>query len=396
MTITAPTRPALPLTDIRWSEFGTIARAAYFDHASDSPIPRRSGRVITERVELLENPLAVVPAREGYLARARRHIGTLIGGGADQVALLTNVADATAVVANGLDWRTGDEVIVVAGEFASFVYPWKALERHGVVVKVVPKEAPATRYDDIAAAITPRTRLLAISHVDYQSGFRNDLAALGALCRGHGLLFVVDASQSLGVLPVDAEINGIDVVVAVGYKWLMAPHGIGVLYVSPRVMEQITPSAPGRYAVAGGWQTVDYALDWHADARRYQGGALNWMGVCALAESSGLLVDIGLERVTSVARELSDRIVSGLARLPVRITSDLRESHRSPIVTFTFGLPDIDQAFVEFARGDGVVVGRRAYGVRAGAHFWNDGTDVARLTDAISRFAAKESLAPER
>src|SRR5215213_9909917 len=272
MTLSVPTQADVSLASIRQVEFAAAAGAAYFNHASDSPLPRRAARVMTERITLLENPLATVPAREEYLARAQQHLGRLIGGEPEQIAFLTNAADATSIVANGIDWRPGDEVIIVAGEFASFVYPWKALDRRGVEIKIVAKEGVATRYDDIVAAITPRTRLLAISHVEYQSGFRNDVAGLGALCRSHDLLFVVDASQSLGVLPVDASMNGVDVVVSVGYKWLMAPHGIGVLYVAPAAMERIAPSAP----VPGRRAQLDRCLracGIHRIARRDRPGA---------------------------------------------------------------------------------------------------------------------------
>jgi selenocysteine lyase/cysteine desulfurase len=381
------------LSDIRNSEFSPTVRYAYFNHASDSPLPRRAASVVAERVALLEDPMRGVPARETYLERAQEHLGRLIGGRPEQIAFLTNAADATATVANGIDWRVGDEVIVVAGEFASFVYPWKALERRGVRVTVVAKEGVATAFDEVEAAITPRTRVLAISHVEYLSGFRNDLAALGALCRGHDLLFVVDASQSLGVLPVDAEHHSVDAVIAVGYKWLMAPHGISVLYVAPSAMERVRPTGPGRYSVQEGWETADYGLNWFPDARRYQGGALNWIGVCALAESTGLLHEIGLENVTGASRRVIESLIARLNDLPVRITSDLRESHRSSILTFSFGLAELDEAFVAHAQEAGVILGRRAFGIRVGAHFWNDESDVERLIETVRGFASARASA---
>jgi len=375
------------LQEIRMQEFSSAAKWTYFNHASDSPLPARSARVLRERIGLLEDPRLEVPAREGYLARAQEYLGRLIGGLPEQIAFLTNIADATAVVVNGLAWNPGDEVIVVSGEFASFVYPWKTLERLGVVIRVVAKEGVATLFDDIEAAITPRTRVLAISHVEYLSGFKNDLAALGALCRENDVLFVVDASQSLGVIPIDAEVNGIDVLVAVGYKWLMSPHGISVLYVSPEAMEQIRPSSPGRYSVESGWQSADYGLDWFPDARRYQGGALNWLGVCALAESTGVLDEIGIDQVAAASRRICDGLIERIAGLPVRITSDLRDAHRSSILTFTFGLVDVDEEFVEYAAKAGVILGRRAYGIRFGAHFWNNETDLDRLVTVIREFS---------
>ncbi len=378
--------------EIRQREFAPAAKHAYFNHASDSPLPCRSARVMAERIALLEDPEMRATPREEYLARAQERLGRLIGGRPEQIAFLTNAADATAAVANGIEWHECDEVIVVSGEFASFVYPWKALERFGVRVNVVPKEGVATLFDDIEAAITPRTRVLAISHVEYLSGFQNDLPGLSTLCRGNDMLFVVDASQSLGVLPIEAELHGIDVVLSVGYKWLMSPHGIGVLYVAPGAMERIYPTAPGRYSVQAGWQSADYALDWFPDARRYQGGALNWIGVCALAESTGLLEEIGLTQVTAASRLVLDSVIRRLDGLPVRITSDLRESHRSSIVTFTFGLAEVDDEYVVHAQQQGVILGRRAYGVRVGAHFWTNERDVDRLIDSVRSFSERSGF----
>jgi cysteine desulfurase / selenocysteine lyase len=235
----------------------------------------------------------------------------------------------------------------------------------------------------IEEAIGPRTRVVAISHVEYESGFRNDLRALAALAHQRDALFVVDASQSLGVLPLDAGTDGIDALVSVGYKWLMGPHGIAVLYVSEAAMEQIAPTMPGRYSVEAGWQTVDYALAWQPDARRYQGGALNWIGVCALAESLGLLEELGPEVVEASAMGTMNRIVDRLRQLPVEIRSDLRNDARSAIVTFTLGSREADERCVETAREKGVFFGCRGYGIRIGAHFWNDEADADALLTHI-------------
>jgi selenocysteine lyase/cysteine desulfurase len=147
--------------------------------------------------------------------------------------------------------------------------------------------------------------------------------------------------------------------------------------------------------VQAGWQSADYALDWFPDARRYQGGALNWIGVCALAESTGLLDEIGLEAVTSASMSTMDLLIERLTDLPVRITSDLRASHRSSILTFSFGLSEVDDAFVDHAQAQGVILGRRAFGVRVGAHFWNDARDVERLVGAVLSFAERSDLTTE-
>lgn len=385
----AASTPPLSQTDIahlRAQEFPTASRVTYFNHASDSPMPRRAGDVMRQRIELLENPQATVPARETYLAHAQIALGRLLGGKSEQIAFLTNVADATATVTNGIDWHDGDEVVVLAGEFASFVYPWKAIERRGARVKVVPKRGVATDLDAVAAAVGPRTRVVAVSQVEYLSGYQNDLAALSEIAHKRGALFVVDASQALGAIPVDVVANGVDVAVSVGYKWLMSPHGVSVLYVAPEAMERITPTMVGRYSVQAGWETDDYPLEWYPDARRYQGGALNWIGVCALAESAGLLDEIGLATVAASGAAVSDAVLSGLHDRKIAVTSDLTPTRRSSILTFTFGSAEIDDAFVAHAAASGVILGRRAFGVRFGAHFWNDEADVAQLMAAIDSF----------
>jgi selenocysteine lyase/cysteine desulfurase len=153
-------------------------------------------------------------------------------------------------------------------------------------------------------------------------------------------------------------------------------------------MERIWPTAPGRYSVRAGWQSDDYPLDWFPDARRFQGGALNWIGVCALAESASLLAEIGLETINASAFGVLDAIVERFSTLPVAITSDLATAHRSSIVTFTFGSPEKDDAFVEHAQARAILLGRRTFGVRIGTHVWNDASDVERLVEAVRAFAA--------
>ena len=379
--MTAAPTTAVDLTAVRAVEFPVAGCCAYFNHASDSPVPSRAARAITERVALLQDPLLEVRPREDYLRDAQARLGCLLGVPPTQIAFLTNVADATATIANGLDWRAGDEVVLVAGEFATFVYPWQNLDRLGVRSVFVPKDGAATDLDRVESALSPRTRAVAISHVEYQHGFRNDLAALGRLCRDRDLLLVVDASQSLGVYDLDMAALGVDAVVAIGYKWLMAPHGIAVLAVGESTLDRCRPTAPGRYSVAAGWETDDYALNWHPDARRYQGGALNWIGVTALAESLGLLAEVGPRAVEREAIAVADRLVAGLREGPATLTSDPRAAHRSQIVSFTLGSTETDEAFVQRALAAGVVLGRRGFGVRFGAQFWNTADEVDRLLD---------------
>ena len=384
----------MPLTEtnararhLRENEFAAVAGLAYLDHPSDSPAPERTRRVIEERAELLSNPLAPVRPREDYLADANRRLGDLLNTEPDRLAYLTNVADATAAIANGIAWQTGDNVVLVQGEYPSFVLPWLQLARFGVESRFARSNGTATDLDAIEAAIDERTRVVVISHVDFNTGYRNDLAAIGGLAHAHDALFVVDASQSLGAIPVDVTGWGIDALVCVGYKWLMGTHGISVLYVGETAQEQIAPTAPGRYSVGSGWPFPNYALDWAESARRYQGGALNWIGVCALAESLGLLSEVGKEWVAERVLGLTDLLIEKLDSSPVEVTSVRDPDHRSSYLTFTLGSVERDDALVEAGRAEDVFFVRRGGGIRVGTHIWNDESDLDRLMAVVARAA---------
>jgi cysteine desulfurase/selenocysteine lyase len=384
--MTEPDRgPAPPawLDRVRASEFPLTERWAYLDHATVSPMPARTAAVLRERIATLQDPSRETGQREAYAATARERLGRLMNVPPAQVALLTNLAEAMAVVANGLSWSHGDEVVIPEQEFSSFVYPWLNLERFGVRVVFVPKSGPATELDRIAAAMTPRTRVVAVSHVEFQNGFRHDMEALGRLCADRGVLLAVDVTQSLGVLPVDAQAWQADVVAAHGYKWLMAMHGIAGLYVSESAMARIRPTVPGRSSVTGGFESLDYALDWHPDARRYQSGGPNWTGAAAVATSLSLTEEIGIESGVAQAMSVADAVLAGLRELPVTITTDVRPDHRSQIVSFTTGADAADRALVAWAREAGVYLGRRGMGVRVAAHFWNSAGDAARLLETL-------------
>jgi selenocysteine lyase/cysteine desulfurase len=165
----------------------------------------------------------------------------------------------------------------------------------------------------------------------------------------------------------------------------MAMHGIAALYVSEGAMERIRPTVPGRSSVTGGFESLDFALDWHPDARRYQSGGPNWLGAAAVAASLSLTEEIGVAASAAQAMAVADAVVVGLRTLPVTITSDLRPGHRSQIVSFTTGSAETDKKLVAKAKEDGIYLGRRGMGARVAAHFWNSGDDAGRLLETVRR-----------
>lgn len=344
-------------------------------------MPARTAAVLHERIAALQDPSREHGQRESFASIARDRLGALMNVPPAQIALLTNLGEAMSMVANGLDWQDGDEVVIPEQEFSSLVYPWLNLAGQGVRVVFVPKEGPSTPLQSIERAITPRTRMVAVSHVEFLNGYRHDMVSLGELCRQQGVLLAVDTTQSLGVLPVDAQAWQADIVAAHGYKWMMAMHGIAAFYVSEMVQDRIRPTVPGRSSVRGGFESLDYALDWHPDARRYQSGGPNWTGIAALATSLGIVEEIGIEAAADQASGAASRVLERIQGTMLEITSDVRPDHRSQIVSFTTGDREEDQALVTHLKSKKIVVGLRGKGVRVACHFWNTVGDADCLMD---------------
>jgi selenocysteine lyase/cysteine desulfurase len=380
------------LDELRRAEFPVSAKLTYLDHAAVSPMPVRTAELLKERIAALQDPSLEDHHRERYFEEARERLGRLMHAPARQIALLTNLGEAMAVVANGLDLGPGDEIVIPRKEFSSLVYPWLRQERRGATVVWADKPGAETPLAAIERAMTSRTKVVAVSHVEFLSGYRHDLAALGRLCRERGVLLAVDATQSLGVLPVDVAAWDAGVVAAHFYKWVMAMHGIAGLYVSDEAMARIEPTAPGRSSVTGGFASLDFALDWHPDARRYQSGGPNWTGAAAVARSLSLTEEVGIERAAAQATFVARRVADGLAETAgIALFGTPHGPHGSSIFSFTFGSAEQDAEFARRAKANDVYVGLRNFGVRVACHYWNNAADADRLLAEVASFVAEGS-----
>jgi cysteine desulfurase/selenocysteine lyase len=368
---------------LRAEEFDQVSEWAYLDHAALSPMPNRTAAVMQQFVERFQNPTLEDGSREGFGVLAKERTGRLMNVPPAQVALQFNLGEAMSLAANGLTWSPGDQVVIPEMEFSSLVYPWMNLEPRGVEVVWAKKRGTSTPIESIEAVITDRTRVVAVSHVEFLHGYRHDMDALGELCASRNVLLAVDVTQSLGALPIDAPAWKADIVAAHGYKWMMGFHGIAVLYVSERAMELVAPTTPGRQAVTGGFESPDFALDWYPDARRYESGGPSWIGAAAIGTSLGIVEEIGIEVASRHAINVATRVIEGLADLPVTVVSDLDLAHRSQIVAFTTGSDERDAEIVQGLRARKVFVGRRNLGIRVACHFWNTHAEADRLVAGV-------------
>lgn len=357
---------------------------AYLNHAAIAPPPSAAA----DKVAALARVISTTgdrrwPERNDECERVRRQAARLLGARSPhEVAFVGNTSEALSVVAAGLDWRPGDNLVTVGGEFPSNVYPWWALRAAGVEVRTVARNDGRVEVDDLAAALDGSTRLVALSWVGYDTGFRVDLAALADLCRRRNVLLVVDVIQGLGALAFDAAALGVDVAAAATHKWLLGPEGVGLLYVSDRVVERIRSPRHGWRSVAAKFEWSDLDPTPAEGALRYEAGTLNMLGIHAAGASIDLLLELGPERVERRVLELAARAAERLAEAGWVETARRKPSERSGIVAVHHPERSV-QAAVDALEKHDVIVSNRAGRLRVAPHVYNSEEEIDRLGEIL-------------
>jgi len=313
----------------------------------------------------------------------RRQAAKILGAEAHEIAFLTNTSDGLSVVAGGLDWRVGDRVLVVRPDFPSNLYPWMDLEREGVVVDYVRRREGQVQVEDLEKSLRPGTRLLTVSSVDFLSGYRADLAAMGSFCREKGLLFCVDGIQSLGLVPMDVKGCQIHFLSAGGHKWLLGPMGCGLLYVAQEVVDLVHPKGVGWKSVRRENDFFTIRLDFKPDALRFEPGSLNVLGIHGLGAALNLLLEVGVERIFEGVLAINDLFVQGLRQRGLKIVTPLERDSRSGILSFV-PKADPEKTFYTLME-ENIMVSERKGLIRLSPHFYNSEKDVRRFFETLER-----------
>jgi cysteine desulfurase/selenocysteine lyase len=362
-------------------EFPVTERWAYMNHAAVAPVSRRAAAAMQGAVEDVCRH-GLVHHRHWYQVYdgLRGAAARLVGADPGEIAILKNTTEGLAVVANGLDWRPGDVVVGVEGEFPANYYPWQNLEKRGVKTRWVPQREGCIELEDLDRACQG-ARLLAISYVQYLGGFRIDLEAVGEICARRGCLFVLDAIQGLGVFPVDVRRAKIHALAADGHKWLLGPEGCAILYVASELIPQIEPVELGWWSVANrDYQARDSTP--RPGAARYECGTLNTAGCYGLAAAIELLLEIGVERIGPRVASLAGRIAAGVVGRGYRMLTRPEGEAASGIVAFRKDGVDAVAA-VKHLGEQGIVVAPRSGWIRASPHFYVSEEEVERLIAAL-------------
>jgi selenocysteine lyase/cysteine desulfurase len=364
------------------TEFPVCRRWAYLDHAAVAPTSERARAALVQWADdVAANGVVPEPDWLRRVEYARSVAAALLNATPQDVAFVKNTTEGIGFVAEGLDWRSGDNVVTCADEYPSNLYPWMNLADRGVEVRRVPSREGRVLVDDLRQTMDGRTRLVTLSFVEFASGFRNDLDAVAALCRERGVLFFVDAIQGLGVLPLDVQRTPIDFLSADGHKWLVGPEGAGVFYIRRELVERLHP-------IGVGWNSVENSFDFSRvelrlkpHAGRWEGGTLNVGGVVALGASIELLLSIGVEPITARVLELTDELCRRATTAGLEVYSSRRDGERSGIVSLR--LPGDARAAARTCREQGIVVTHRAGRLRVSPHCYNTVEELARLVEVL-------------
>ena len=314
----------------------------------------------------------------------RTRVGELVSVSPERITFVKNTTAGLGLVAAGLDWREGDNIVGVEREFPANIYPWMGLAHRGVELRLCPVAGGRIESKALLDRCDARTRLVAISAVQFWSGYRADLAELSERLRDRDVLLVVDGIQALGALEINLSRLAVDFLAAGAQKWLLGPIGIGFAYVSPRMQERMRPVTIGTDSVVRESEYFEYDLTFRPDARRYEEAAPNYPGILGLGAAVNLLLRAGRQEVESTVLRLADRLREELTRRGYPLVFSPNKGERSGIVSFRH--PRIAPASVhQHLRDAGIVISLRADFLRASPHFYNSDEDITRLLEALPR-----------
>lgn len=365
--------------------FPIAERSIYFNHAAVSPPPITSIRAVEAQLrDVQENGSANFRDWLAVKEQARALLANLLGARPDQVAFMRNTSDALSSVANGLSWHAGDNIVTFSREFPSNIYPWlRVRDAFGVEVRMCEERNGRIDFAELTSLIDDHTRIVAVSHVQYGSGFRMDLERLGRIARQHDALFVVDAIQALGVVPTNVEAEFIDVAAGASHKWLLAPEGVGYLYLSDRARERIQPTVVGWISVPNPDDYLNFEQGWSRGTLAWDTGTGPTALIHGFKTSLELLTRFGVENVAKYLEELTDDLCERLRAKQYEVVSSRARGEKSQIVCIRH-LGGISAMSLYYQlNSKNIVTAPRLERLRIAPHFYNTPAEVQEFVNAL-------------
>jgi selenocysteine lyase/cysteine desulfurase len=368
------------------SLFPALGTYAYLNSAAVSPMP-------TTAVDAINSQIRDV-AMHGSLhysgwvdtkERCRTLVAEMLGIGREEAAFVRNTSDGIASIANGIDWKTGDNIVSFAGEFPSNFYPWRRVrDRFGVELRLCGEIEGRVNIDELLSMIDSSTKVVALSAVQYASGFRADLERIGRAARAADALFVVDIIQAFGAISLDLPACYVDAACGASHKWLCAPEGCGIIYLSERAHERIEPTMVGWISVGTPWDFADREQALKPNALSWESGTGCSSLFYGLEQSLTLLNETGADRIEEHLSELTDRLCSGIAGLEYEIVSSRKSGEASQIVCIRSRNGMTSNQIASALEAENIIVSPRGDRLRIAPHFYNNEADIDRLIGALA------------
>ena len=369
--------------------FGPFNGGVWLNCAHQGPLPHPARDAALDAVAAKTAPAAMTDeAFTEVPARLRGALARLIGANDDDVLLANSTSYTLNVVAQGLSWRAGDEVVCVDGDFPATVLPWRTLEDKGVRVSLIGDGDARIDADTVAAAIGPRTRVVCLSWVFSFFGHAVDIASIARACRERDVWCVINASQAVGARPLNVTSLEIDALACCGFKWLCGPYATGFGWLRPELRAQLDYPQPHwlRAQSARGLNRVlDYTLSDNVTATAFDVFCnANFFNYAPLAAAVKMLGDIGIERIAAHDQQLIDELIESLDRSKYELLSPASGEQRSTLVYLSHQDPAANERIAEGLRQRRISIAQREGRLRVAPHLHNSSNDITRLTEALS------------
>jgi selenocysteine lyase/cysteine desulfurase len=373
------------------TDFGPFAGRIWLNCAHQAPLPNVAKAEAEEAVAWKAAPWEMTTERfAGVPRRLKQAIGRLINAPPAEIILANSASYGLHLIANGFPWRSGDEVLVMRGDFLSDILPWLGLEPRGVTVRQLEPGGRVLEPDEVEAAIGPRTRLLCLTWVHSFSGWAIDLEAIGAICRARGVTFVVNGAQAVGVRPIDVRTAPIGSLISVGWKWLLGPYATGFCWIRPELLAELRYNQTYWLSMLNaddlGREQLDLTLRADPGAARYDVFATaNFFNFKPWAASLEYLLGCGVEAARSHDDTLVQRVIDGLDRRKFKITSPETGPRRSTLVFVEPRERGRAKDIYNALEAERVHVAFRAGALRFSPHIYNTTDDIERALTVLHR-----------
>jgi selenocysteine lyase/cysteine desulfurase len=368
--------------------FDVAGERLFFNHAAYAPLSKPVVEAMNgfflHRQQGNSKAWAIA---EKHVEGLRSNYGGLVGAPASRIAHMANTVTGVNVLANGLDWKPGDHILLYAEEFPSNVMPFLNLQEKGVEVEFLEAKDGRVTPEIFEAAIRPKTKLISISSVQYLTGYRADMKSISNLCHSHNILFAVDAIQSTGVIPTDVIDLGVDFMAVGGHKWMMSPLGTGFLYLTEELQSRLKLAYRGYMGHVNPMDFGNFTQDLSPDARRFELGAFNAGGMVGAEKATEMLLDCGIDNIYHHVQSLVKLFKTGLNDLPYEPIYHFEDSELSGIFMFTHQDAAKNEAVFDGLTAAKVNFSLRGGGLRFSPHYYNTEEEVEQLLQILKELS---------